>query len=185
MIDGVFQDTERRMQRAREALAVSFQRIRTGRASPGVLDSVSVDYYGNETPLHQVAGIVVEDARTLLITPWEKSLVPAIEKAIMGADLGLNPSTSGEHIRILLPALTEESRQDYVRQARADAEQGRVAVRNIRRDANNQLKRLQKDGEIASDEEHRAQTRVQGLTDAVIAEIDKQLAGKEAELTSI
>lgn len=173
------------MKKSIDALHVAFNKIRTGRAHPSILDSVMVNYYGNETPLKQVASINVEDARTLAISPWEKNLIPTIEKAIMSSDLGLNPSTSGDLIRIPMPMLTEETRKEMVRQARHEAEQGRVSIRNVRRDANNDLKELLKEKDITEDDEHKAMDAVQKLTDKYIAEVDHLLKDKEADLMAV
>lgn len=173
------------MRKSVEVLKQEFSKIRTGRAHTSLLDHIMVPYYGNETPLKQVANIAVEDSRTLTVTPWEKNLVPAIEKAILTSDLGLNPATSGTVIRIPLPALTEERRKDLVRVVRHEAEQGRVAIRNIRRDANNELKEALKEKLISEDHEHQAIDRIQTLTDRFIKEVDKQLQEKEKDLLSV
>lgn len=185
MINEIKQDAENRMKKSLEALASAFNKIRTGRAHPGILDSVMVNYYGQETPLKQVASVNVEDNRTLAVVPWEKNLVPTIEKAIMSSDLGLNPATSGDVIRVPMPMLTEETRRELVKQARADAEHGRVSVRNARRDANNDLKDLQKEKEISEDEQRRGEEEVQKLTDRYIAEVDKMLKAKEEDLMEV
>jgi ribosome recycling factor len=168
-----------------QALIDNFKKIRTGRAHPSILDSVHISYYGADTALSQVANITVEDGRTLTISPWEKPLVPLIEKAIMKADLGLNPSTSGDLIRVPMPALTEETRKGYTRQARHEAENSRVAIRNIRRDANSDLKVLLKDKEITEDDERRGQDAIQKLTDKYVAEVEAALAAKETDLMAI
>lgn len=185
MIEDIKSDARARMKKSLESLASSFSRIRTGRAHPGILDGVTVDYYGTATPLSQVANINVEDARTLAISPWEKQMVPAIEKAILKSDLGLNPSTSGNLIRLPMPALTEETRKTYIKQARQEAENARVSVRNIRRDAIGELKELVKEKEISEDEERRGQDDVQKITDEFVASIDASLASKEADLIQI
>ncbi len=185
MIDDIKSDAQQRMKKTLEALASAFSRIRTGRAHPGILDGIMVPYYGNDTPLNQMANISVEDARTLSISPWERQLVPAIEKAILKSDLGLNPSTSGNVIRLPMPALTEETRKGYTKQARQEAEHARVSIRNIRRDALGELKELVKEKEISEDEERRAQDEVQKLTDKFVASIDASLAAKEADLMQI
>ncbi len=185
MINDIKKDSESRMKKSLEALQTAFSKIRTGRAHPSILNSVMVPYYGTDTPLTQVANVVVEDARTLAINAWEKSLVPAIEKAIMKSDLGLNPSTSGDLIRVPMPALTEETRRDMVKQARHESENARVSVRNIRRDANNDLKDLLKEKTISEDEERRAVDDVQKLTDRYVADIDKMLAEKESDLMAV
>jgi ribosome recycling factor len=173
------------MEKSLVALDQSFRRIRTGRASAGILDSVVVDYYGVETPLKQVANISVEDGRTLSIVPWEPSLVPAVEKAIMKSDLGLNPSTAGNNIRVTLPMLTEETRKEYVKQARHEAEQARIAIRNARRDANQDVKDLLKEKEITEDEARVAEDQIQKLTDRFIAKVDAELELKEADLLKV
>jgi len=185
VIDDIKSDAQQRMKKTLEALASAFSRIRTGRAHPGILDGIMVPYYGNDTPLNQMANISVEDARTLTISPWERQLVPAIEKAILKSDLGLNPSTSGNVIRLPMPALTEETRKGYTKQARQEAEHARVSIRNIRRDALGELKELVKEKEISEDEERRAQDEVQKLTDKFVASIDASLAAKEADLMQV
>lgn len=182
MIDEIQNDTQVRMRKSIEALKHEFAKIRTGRATPSLLEHITVEYYGNPTPLSQVAKVGVEDARTLSITPWEKTMIGPIEKAIMTSDLGLNPATAGTVIRVPMPPLTEERRRDLVKVVRHEAENGRVAVRNIRRDANNDLKSLVKDKAISEDEERRAQDSIQKLTDQSISEIDAMLAQKEKEL---
>lgn len=185
MINDLKKDAETRMRKSVEALATAFNKIRTGRAHPSILDTVRVSYYGNEVPINQVANITVEDARTLMVTPWEKNMVPDVEKAIMKSDLGLNPSTAGQVIRIPMPALTEETRKGFIRQARHEAEHARVSVRNIRRDVNGDFKDLLKEKEISEDEAHRAEDDVQKLTDRFVAEIDQMLAAKEKDLMEI
>lgn len=181
----VIKDAETRMQKSIEAFKHDMSKLRTGRAHPSLLDHLRVDYYGNETPLTQVANITVSDARTLAITPWEKKMIPLIEKAIMTSDLGLNPATSGEVIRVPLPALTEERRKDLIKVLRNEAESARVGIRNVRRDANTALKELLKNKEIAEDEERRLTEAVQKLTDKFIAEADHLLAAKETDLMAI
>lgn len=185
MVEDIKKDAQERMKKTLEALSHNFNKIRTGRAHPSLLDTVRVNYYGSEMPLSQVANISVLDARTLSLSPWERSMVPEIEKAIMKSDLGLNPVTTGELIRIPLPALTEETRKGYIKQTRAEAENGRVAIRNIRRDAIAHLKDLLKDKEIGEDDERRAQDEIQKITDKFVAEVDKALAAKEADLMEI
>ena len=160
-------------------------KIRTGRAHTGLLDHVMVDYYGTPTAINGVANVTLLDARTIGVTPWEKKMVPAIEKAIRDSDLGLNPATSGETVRVPMPALTEQRRKDLIKVVHKEGEAARVAVRNVRRDANNHLKDLLKQKKVAEDEERRAQDDVQKLTDRFIADIDKALAAKEAELTAV
>ena len=166
-------------------LGVNFNKIRTGRAHPSILDSIYVSYYGTDTPLAQVANVSVLDARTLSITAWEKALVPAIEKAIMKSDLGLNPSTMGELIRVPMPMLTEETRKNYIKQAKNEAENARIAIRNVRRDANGSFKDLVKDKAISEDDERRAQDDVQKITNKYIAEVDAAFAAKEKDLMAI
>lgn len=185
MIDEIRTEAEERMKKSIQALEAAFARIRTGRASPALLDDVKVDYYGTPTPLNQVAGITVEDARSLLISPWEKKMVPVIEKAILKSDLGLTPNTTADVVRLPMPPLTEESRKGLGKQARAEAENARVSIRNIRRDANGQLKDLLKEKEISEDEERRAEDQIQKLTDRFVAEVDQLLEAKEADLMEI
>jgi len=185
VINDLKKDAETRMRKSVEALGTAFNKIRTGRAHPSILDTVRVSYYGNEVPISQVANINVEDARTLMVTPWEKSMVPDVEKAIMKSDLGLNPSTAGQVIRIPMPALTEETRKGFIRQARHEAEHARVSVRNIRRDVNGDFKDLLKEKMISEDEARRAEEDVQKLTDRFVAEIDQMLATKEKDLMEI
>ncbi|WP_166269490.1 ribosome recycling factor [Marinobacter caseinilyticus] len=185
MIDEIKSDAEKRMKKSLEALTSAFNKIRTGRAHPSILDSVLVNYYGQDTPLRQVASVNVEDNRTLAVSAYEKQLMPVIEKAIMMSDLGLNPSNNGDIIRIPMPMLTQETRKDMVKQARADAEHGKVSVRNARRDANSVVKELLKEKEITEDDERRAEDEIQKLTDRYIAEIDKMLKSKEEDLMEV
>ena len=185
MIEEIKDDAKSRMGKSIEALKKDLGKIRTGRAHTSLLDHIRVDYYGSEVPLSQVANISVEDSRTLMLTPWEKPMVKVIEKAIMSSDLGLNPSSAGTVIRIPMPPLTEERRKDMVRVVRAEAEGARVAIRNIRRDANNDFKELLKEKEISEDEDRRAQEDIQKLTNYFVEEVDKLLAVKEAELMEI
>jgi len=185
MITEIKQDAEERMGKSLDALGHALAKIRTGRAHPSILEGIRVSYYGSETPLSQVANVSVEDARTLSVTPWEKNLVPDIEKAIMKSDLGLNPSTAGAVIRIPMPPLTEETRRSFTRQAKQEAETARVSVRNIRRDANADIKELLKEKEISEDEEHKAQDDIQKITDRFVAEIDKVLDAKEKDLMEL
>jgi ribosome recycling factor len=185
VIEDVKSEARERMEKSLEALVHHFNEIRTGRAHPSILDSVKVEYYGAETPLNQMANINVEDGRTLALTPWDRSMIPQIERAIMKSDLGLNPATSGEVIRIPMPALTEETRKGFIRQARSEAEAARVSVRNARRDAMNMLKELVKEKDISEDDERRGQDNVQKLTDDHVERIDKLLAAKEADLMEI
>lgn len=182
MINEIRKDAETRMDKCLEVFKNHVSRIRTGRASPSILDGIQVEYYGAATPLRQLASVVAEDSRTLAITVFDRSLGPAVEKAIMASDLGLNPSSAGSVIRVPLPALTEERRKDLIKVVRAEAEAGRVSVRNVRRDANDKVKALLKDKEISEDEDRRSQDEVQKLTDIFIKKIDAALAEKEAEL---
>ncbi len=185
MINEIKKDSEERMKKAVAALGVNFNKIRTGRAHPSILDSVKVSYYGSDMPLSQVANVSVLDARTLSISVWEKSMVPEIEKAIMKSNLGLNPSSMGELIRVPMPALTEETRKNYIKQAKSEAENARISVRNVRRDANGALKDLVKDKDISEDDERRTQDDVQKITNKYIAEIDAAFAAKEKDLMVI
>ena len=185
MLEEYQEDAAERMQKSVDALAVAFNKIRTGRAHPSILESIRIDYYGSATPLSQVANVSVEDGRTLSVTPWEKDLVPDIEKAIMKSDLGLNPATAGTVIRVPMPALTEETRKGYIKQARQEAESARVSVRNIRRDVISDVKELQKEKEISEDQERKAQDDTQKLTDKFIAKIDEALKVKETDLMEI
>ena len=185
MINEIKQDAQERMKKSVEALEHAFAKIRTGRAHPALLDSIIVSYYGADTPLRQVANVNVEDSRTLALSVFDKGMIQAVEKAIMMSDLGLNPATSGTTIRVPMPALTEETRKGYTKQARAEAENGRIAVRNIRRDALSQLKDLQKEKDISEDEERRAADDIQKLTDKFVAEIEKVLEVKEKDLMAI
>jgi ribosome recycling factor len=185
MIKEIVQDAGVRMSKSIDTLKQSLSKVRTGRAHPSLLDHLRVDYYGSDVPISQVANIGVEDGRTLIVTPWEKQMVQAIEKAILKSDLGLNPNTAGTVMRIPMPPLTEETRRDLVKVVRHEAEAAKVAIRNIRRDANNDFKSLLKDKEISEDDERRAQDGIQKLTDQRIAEVDKVLEQKEAELMAI
>ena len=185
MVNDIKKDAEIRMQKALESLQHEISKIRTGRANSSLLDHVQVDYYGTPTALNQVANIVSSDARTLTVTPWEKSMMAAIEKAILNSDLGLNPSSSGTVIRVPMPPLSEERRKDMIRVVRAEAEQSRVAIRNIRRDANNHLKESVKAKSITEDDERRGVEAVQKLTDHFISEVDAVLAHKEKDLMEI
>lgn len=185
MIEEFIDDAEQRMDKTLEALDHAMNKIRTGRAHPKILDSIMVPYYGNDTPLAQVANLSILDARTIGVTPWEKNLVGDIEKAIMKSDLGLNPSTSGAVIRIPMPPLTEETRKGFIRQARREAEQSRVSVRNIRRDVISDIKSLLKEKDITEDEERNAHEKVQKVTDRFIGAVEKVLAAKEKDLMEI
>jgi ribosome recycling factor len=185
VIDEIRRETNARMGKSLEALANAFSRIRTGRANPAILDGIEVSYYGTDTPLNQVASISVEDARTLLISPWEKKLLPDIEKAILKSSLGITPASSSGVIRIPLPPLSEENRRDLARQSKNEAEQARVAVRNIRRDAISEVRDLVKEKVVSEDDARRAEEEIQKLTDRRIAEIDHALAEKEADVLKI
>ena len=185
MIEDIRKDALERMNKSIESFKTELTKIRTGRAHPSLLDHVTVEYYGAEVPLSQAANISVEDARTLAITAWDNSMVKAIEKAIMTSDLGLNPSTAGNVLRVPMPPLTEERRRDLVKVVRELAENARVAVRNIRRDANSDLKELRKEKEISEDEERRGQEQSQKITDESVARIDELLKEKEQELMEV
>ena len=185
MIPEIKKGAEQKMAKTVEALKVDLGKVRTGRAHAGLLDHVMVDYYGTMTAIPKVANVQLADARTITVQPWEKKLVPAIEKAIRESDLGLNPATSGDVIRVPMPALTEERRRDLIKVVRHEAENARVAVRNVRRDAIEHLKKLLKEHKVAEDDERRAQDDVQKLTDRFVAEIDKILHAKEADLMAV
>ncbi|MCC4263601.1 ribosome recycling factor [Oceanimonas baumannii] len=185
MINDIKTDAKTRMEKSIEALKSQMNKVRTGRAHPSLLDTIHVDYYGATTPLNQLANITTEDSRTLAVTVFDRSMIQAVEKAIMMSDLGLNPSSAGAMIRIPLPPLTEERRKDLIKVVRNEAEQGRVAIRNIRRDANNSLKVLLKDKEISEDDERRGQDDIQKITDSSIKLVDDALAAKEKELMEI
>ncbi len=185
MINEIKKDAQERMEKSVEALKNSLLKIRTGRAHPSLLSGLTVEYYGAPTPLNQVANVVAEDARTLAITVFDRELTPLIEKAILMSDLGLNPMSAGTVIRVPLPPLTEERRKDLVKIVRGEAEGGRVAIRNIRRDANGDLKGLLKDKEISEDEDRRGQDEIQKLTDAAVKSVDDVLATKEKELMEV
>lgn len=185
MITSIKDDSEKRMNKTIDTLRVDLTKIRTGRANASLLDHVQVDYYGNLTPIGQVANITVSDSRTLTVTPWEKNMVAAVEKAILTSDLGLNPSTAGSAIRVPMPALTEERRKELIKVVRHEGEQSKVSIRNIRRDANNQLKDLVKDKSISEDEERKAADLIQKMTDKFIIEVDQLLADKEKDLMQV
>ncbi len=185
MIDEIVEDANDRMGKSLDSLQQAFAKIRTGRANPSLLDGISVEYYGAPTPLNQVASITVEDARTLAVSPWEKPLVPEIEKAILKSDIGITPVSTGDIIRVPLPPLTEENRKDLARLAKQEAENGRIAIRNIRRDAIADIRELVKEKEATEDEARKAEERIQGVTDARVAEVDGALAAKEADLMEI
>jgi ribosome recycling factor len=184
MIDEIIADTEERMQKSVASLEDAFKKIRTGRAHPSILDSVMVSYYGSETPLNQLANVNVEEGRSLIISPWEKNQIGDIEKAILKSDLGLNPSNNGDTIRVPMPPLTEETRRQYTKQAKNEVENARVAIRNIRRDANTDFKDLEKEKEISEDDQRRSEDQVQKLTDKYIAAIESTYQVKEADLLS-
>ena len=185
MINEILKDAEQRMQKSIESMRTDMAKIRTGRASPALIDHLTVDYYGVATPLNQVANISVQDARTLSVQTWEKQMVPVVEKAIMEANLGLNPITTGDLMRIPMPALTEERRIEMVKVAASEGESGKIAVRNIRRDANNDFKSLLADKEISEDEDRLAHDSVQKLTDKYVGEIDSIVTEKEAEILKV
>jgi ribosome recycling factor len=185
MLDDIKKDAAVRMGKCVEAFLSDLKKMRTGRAHPSLIENLKVDYYGTDTPLKQVANISVEDARTLVVSPWEKSMVQAIEKAIHKADLGLNPISAGTVIRIPLPPLTEERRRDITKVVKADAENARVAVRNVRRDVIADVKEALKEKMITQDDEKKAETDIQKLTDKYVADIDSQLAAKEKEIMQV
>ena len=185
MINDIKKDAEDRMKKSIEALRQELKKLRTGRAHTSLLDHITVEYYGSEVPLSQVANITIDDPRTLAVSPWEKPMVQVIEKAIMNSDLGLNPTTAGTLIRVPLPPLTEERRKDMIKLVKSEGEGGKVAIRNIRRDANSSIKALLKEKEISEDDERRAEDDIQKLTDKYIAEVDKVLEEKEKDLMEI
>ncbi len=185
MINDIKQETEERMGKALEALSHNFNKIRTGRAHPSLLDSIRIEYYGAETPLNQLANINIEDARTLSVVAFDRAITPEVERAIMKSDLGLNPATAGDVIRIPMPVLTEETRKGYIKQARSEAESARVSVRNARRDGLGMLKELLKEKEISEDEERRGHEVIQKLTDDYVAKVEAALGEKETDLMAI
>lgn len=185
MIEDIKKDAEGRMRKSLESLETALKKVRTGRAHPSLLDTITVPYYGSDSPLNQLANISVEEGRTLLVSPFDKSLIPDIERAIMTSDLGLNPSTAGMVIRLPLPPLTEETRRDLVKVVRAEAEHAKVAIRNIRRDANGDFKDLLKEKEISEDEARHAEEQIQQLTDRMVAGVEKMLKTKEEELMTV
>ena len=185
MINEIQKSAESKMQKSLEALKNNLAKVRTGRAHTGLLDQVSVDYYGSPVPISQVANITLMDARTISVKPFESKMAAPIEKAIRDSDLGLNPSSMGDLIRVPMPMLTEERRKDLIKVVRAEAEDGRVALRNVRRDANNEFKNLLKDKEISEDDARRGEEAIQKITDKFVAEVDKRLAAKEAELMKV
>ncbi len=185
MLEEIKQETLERMEKSISSFESSLQKIRTGRANPSLLDAIQIDYYGNMTQLSQVSNISVQDAKTLLISPWEKNLVPDIEKAIQSSDLGINPATSGDVIRVILPDLTEETRRDLIKVAKSEAENSKIALRNQRRDANGLLKEYLKEKEISEDDERRGQEIIQNLTDDFISKVEQLLELKEKDLLEI
>ena len=185
MLEEIKKDAGDRMAKSVASLKQELTKIRTGRAHTSLLDHLTVEYYGSQVPLNQVSNVGVEDSRTLTVTPWEKEMVPVIEKAIMGSDLGLNPQSAGTVIRVPLPPLTEERRKDMIRIVRHEAEGGRIAIRNIRRDAIHDVKELMKEKMIGEDDEHRAEDEIQTITDKFIAQVDQELAEKESELMEV
>ncbi|XSG85226.1 MAG: ribosome recycling factor [Methylohalobius sp. ZOD2] len=185
MIEDIYQESRGKMEKTIAAIKQELAKIRTGRAHPSLLDHVKVSYYGSEVPMSQAANIIVEDARTLAITPWERNMIPVIEKAIMESDLGINPQTAGTVIRVPLPSLTEERRRELIKVARHEAEQGRIAIRNLRREANTELKEALKEKLIGEDEERKAEERIQQLTDQYVKKIDQMLEEKERDLLSL
>ena len=184
-MENLLNDVSQRMDKSISVLRSSFNKIRTGRANPAILDDLKVDYYGNLTPINQTSNISIEEGRSLIISPWDKNLIPEIEKAILNSDLGLNPSTNADLIRLTMPALTEETRQDYIKQARAEAENSRVSIRNIRRDANQTAKEKQQSSEISEDELRRIEDLIQKETDKFISIVDSDLKNKESDLLEI
>ena len=182
MLKEILEDTEIGMEKSLGALDVAFKKIRTGRATPSLLDSIKVNYYDKLTPLAQVASISIEDAKTLAISPWEKGIVQDIEKAISESELGLNPATSGDTIRVILPDLTEETRRDFIKKAKVEAENAKVSVRNARREGNSQLKDFLKEKEISEDEERQGEEEIQKLTDLFVEKVDAALEAKEKDL---
>ena len=181
----IHESLKERMEKSLDSLKSAFNKIRTGRANPAILDDIKVDYYGNLTALNQTSNISVEENRTLVISPWDKNLMPQIEKAIASSDLGLNPSSSGDLIRVTMAVLTEETRQGYIKQARSDAENSRISIRNIRRDANNSIKDMQSSGDISEDDMRRSEDIIQKETDRFIATVDSELKNKESDLLEI
>ena len=184
-MDNLINEVSDKMEKSVAALKNAFNKIRTGRANPSILDDIKVDYYGNLTPINQTSNISVEEGRSLVISPWDKSLIPEIEKTILTSDLGLNPNTSSDLIRVNMPALTEETRQDYIKQARSEAENSRISIRNIRRDANNSAKEMQQTSEISEDDLRRIEDRIQKETDKFISIVDSDLKNKESDLLEI
>ena len=184
-MDTNLKEVSEKMDKSLSALRNAFNKIRTGRANPSILDDVKVDYYGNMTPINQTSNITIEEGRSLVISPWDKSLLPEIEKAILNSDLGLNPNSSSDLIRVTMPALTEETIQNYIKQARSEAENSRVSIRNIRRDANQTVKDKQQASEISEDELRRIEDLIQKETDKYISIVDSELKNKESDLLEI
>ena len=184
-MDTILIEVSEKMDKSLSALRNAFNKIRTGRANPSILDDVKVDYYGNMTPINQTSNITIEEGRSLVISPWDKSLLPEIEKAILNSDLGLNPNSSSDLIRVTMPALTEETRQNYIKQARSEAENSRVSIRNIRRDANQTVKDKQQASEISEDELRRIEDLIQKETDKYTSIVDSELKNKESDLLEI
>ena len=184
-MDTILKEVSEKMDKSLSALRNAFNKIRTGRANPSILDDVKVDYYGNMTPINQTSNITIEEGRSLVISPWDKSLLPEIEKAILNSDLGLNPNSSSDLIRVTMPALTEETRQNYIKQARSEAENSRVSIRNIRRDANQTVKDKQQASEISEDELRKMEDLIQKETDKYISIVDSELKNKESDLLEI
>ena len=184
-MDTILKELSEKMDKSLSALRNAFNKIRTGRANPSILDDVKVDYYGNMTPINQTSNITIEEGRSLVISPWDKSLLPEIEKAILNSDLGLNPNSSSDLIRVTMPALTEETRQNYIKQARSEAENSRVSIRNIRRDAKQTVKDKQQASEISEDELRRIEDLIQKETDKYISIVDSELKNKESDLLEI
>ena len=182
MLQEILEDAKNSMEKSLAALENNFKNIRTGRANTSLLDAIKVDYYGNLTPLNQLANLSVEDAKTIAVVPWEKSVVQDIEKCIMESDLGIHPTTSGDTIRVILPDLTEETRKDFIKKAKAEAENAKVSVRNVRRDGNSQLKEFLKEKEISEDEERQGEEEMQNLTDMYVQKVDELLSQKEKDL---
>ena len=182
MLQEIVEDTKVGMEKSLQSLHTAFKRIRTGRASPALLDDIRVDYYDNLTPLTQLASISVEDAKTIAIIPWEKAVVQDIENAIMESELGLNPATSGDTIRVILPDLTEETRKEFIKKARVEAENAKVSLRNVRREGNSQLKEFLKEKEISEDEERQGEEEIQKLTDLFVGRVNEALSAKEKDL---
>ena len=185
MLNEIKKDAQARMAKSIEALRHNLVKVRTGRANAGLVDSIKVNYYGSEMPLSQVASVAVADARSIVITPWEKQMVGAVEKALLASDLGLTPNTAGTTIRLNIPALTEERRRDLTKVVHSEGEDAKVAVRNIRRDANHQVKELLKDKQISEDESTRTEAEIQKITDAAIKDVDEVIKAKEVELMSV